>query len=535
MSKINISFNNKKYSIDESTLSTATNALQQHLSTTMKGSGAIINFGKAVYNVDSAKLSAASNDFVSYLRTIAGNGYKVVIGGVEYSVDSAKVHGAISSLDTHYNSLVTPDSVEDLQNQYEFVYFSTFANAVNAVNNGTINNYDATQETAIAGVYTDENRRANVVLLKDVVLTARVSPSVDMTINLGGRTISCSDTAAIDVITGNITIDGRLNGSTINTVVAGSGMARAFQVRAGRTTVVGGTYTAYSESGNSCGAMSAGTLTLSDATVFADGISGANKGLQINAGSTATITNCHITANTNLGAGIGILNNGTIIMEDSTVLATTTDGKGTALANDGTATVSNSIIMGYSDYFVVDGQYAESSHGISSTGTLTINNSTVYGAHSGLQNYGTLRINGGTYTGYGHGGLYFAGSNYTSYVQNASIKLCEMPEGYSSDPEYCNNAAFYIGGSDGNNKTVYMDGCEIVGAENTTKVFVLQSSYGSYSSTLLISNSTINEGAKIRIDNGDNKLYIGAGCNFTADDTNRPSAVVSTNETYVMN
>jgi hypothetical protein len=205
------------------------------------------------------------------------------------------------------------------------------------------------------------------------------------------------------------------------------------------------------------------------------------------------------------------------------------------LSNNGTATVSNCDIKAYSNYTIEDNEYTASSKGISSTGTLTITNSYVYGTHSGLQNYGTLYINGGTYGGYGHGGLYFAGSNYTSYVRNAKIRLQEMPDGYVTNPEYCNNAGFYIGGTDGNAKTVYMDGCEIVGAENTTRAFVLQSSYGSQASTLLISNSTINEGSSIRIDDGGNKLYIGVGCNFTADNTNRPAAVIATNETYIMN
>jgi hypothetical protein len=310
-------------------------------------------------------------------------------------------------------------------------------------------------------------------------------------------------------------------------------MARAFQVRAGNVTAMGGTYTAYSETANSCGIMSAGTLTLLDAVILADGVSGANKGLQINANSTATISNCNITANTISGDSNGILNSGTVIVSDSDILAKTVDGKNTGLSNNGTATVSNCDIRAYSNYIIENNEYTASSKGISSTGTLTITDGYVYGTHSGLQNYGILYINGGTYEGYGHGGLYFAGSNYTSYVRNAKIRLREMPEGYTTNPEYCNNAGFYIGGTDGNAKTIYMDGCEIIGAENTTRAFVLQSSYGSQASTLLISNSTINEGSRIRIDDGGNKLYIGVGCNFTADDTSSPEDVVKTNEVYI--
>lgn len=83
MAKYNISFNNKDYSIDESSLSSATAALKSHLSTVMNGSGATINLGGTAYSIDSAKLSAATNAFVSHLVTVAGSGYKVVISGGE--------------------------------------------------------------------------------------------------------------------------------------------------------------------------------------------------------------------------------------------------------------------------------------------------------------------------------------------------------------------------------------------------------------------------------------------------------------------
>jgi hypothetical protein len=74
MAKINISFNSKDYSIDESSLSASSAALRNHLSSVMNGSGATIAFGGTSYGVDSTKLSAATNDFTSYLRTIAGTG-----------------------------------------------------------------------------------------------------------------------------------------------------------------------------------------------------------------------------------------------------------------------------------------------------------------------------------------------------------------------------------------------------------------------------------------------------------------------------
>lgn len=108
MAKININFNDKDYSIDEASFSTATTSLRNHLSTVMNGSGATVNLGGTSYNIDSAKLSTTRNTFVSHLSTIAGSGHKVVVGGVEYGVASDKVSGAISELETVLSDLNIP-------------------------------------------------------------------------------------------------------------------------------------------------------------------------------------------------------------------------------------------------------------------------------------------------------------------------------------------------------------------------------------------------------------------------------------------
>ena len=111
MAKINIIFNDKNYYIDESSFAEAAAELQRHLSTTMHGSGSVINFGGVSYNVDSTKLSAATSDFVNHLGKIAGNGHKVMIGGVEYTVDSAKVQGAVKDIGSILDSFNTGEDV----------------------------------------------------------------------------------------------------------------------------------------------------------------------------------------------------------------------------------------------------------------------------------------------------------------------------------------------------------------------------------------------------------------------------------------
>lgn len=70
MSKLNISFNDKSFSIDESALADAKSELKQHLSTALNGTGATIELDGVVYSVDASKLAAAENNFAAYLNTI---------------------------------------------------------------------------------------------------------------------------------------------------------------------------------------------------------------------------------------------------------------------------------------------------------------------------------------------------------------------------------------------------------------------------------------------------------------------------------
>lgn len=124
MAKINIPFNDKNYSVDESSLSAASAALKSHLSNVMNGSGATINLGGVSYNVDSAKLSTATNALITHLGTIAGNGKKVVVSGVEYNIGSDKVAGAVSELEIVLGGLHSDDGGSQMpeKNEYGFYY-----------------------------------------------------------------------------------------------------------------------------------------------------------------------------------------------------------------------------------------------------------------------------------------------------------------------------------------------------------------------------------------------------------------------------
>lgn len=403
-----------------------------------------------------------------------------------------------------------PPTVEELQAKYEFTYYGSMTKAVNDVNSGTIGaNADAEKETAVAGIYTD-NGKAYVVLLKDSTEATRMKPAVDMTINLGGNTLTATDKVAFDILSGNVTIDGRLSGSTAQISHTGGTVAQLIQIRSGNFAINGGTYISNAEgtSNDNTIYVIAGNCTIDNATIIATDTNEMARAILIASGATATISNCDISA----------------------TATAATDGLSIGIMNAGTATISNCAIRAYANYLSGDEtSYEAYSRGVVNDGTLTLNNCYAMGTHSGVANHGALYVNGGTYEGYGHGGVYFGGAGTMSYVCDAIIRECDMPDGYTATAND-NNAGFYIGGNDeANNIKVYIDNCDIYGSRQP---IVLRGSSGEQNNTLYISNSTVNTDAKIRIDNDTHKLYIGTGNNFTADNTNRPAAVIVTDNTY---
>ena len=107
-------------------------------------------------------------------------------------------------------------TTDQLQEKYQFAYYSTLAKAIDDVNNET-STPDATKENAVAGIYKDENDIVSVVLLKDTEEANQLTISKDVILNLGGKTLKLIDNEAyIRLQSPNMgTIDGRIGGSKI--------------------------------------------------------------------------------------------------------------------------------------------------------------------------------------------------------------------------------------------------------------------------------------------------------------------------------
>ncbi len=408
--------------------------------------------------------------------------------------------------------------IDELAEKYTLSYYANIQDAIESANNETYGeNQTATKYEANAAVYVDENSKLNAILLEDTTLTNEITTSKDMTLNLNGKTLESTDTVAIAVNSGNLTIDGQTEGSKI--VTSNTGLTTStVQVNAGSCTINGGTYET-----NSTGV---GT----DANP--------NSNITVASSATLTMNNAKVSTNDSVGAGIAgvnIASGGEATISNSTIESKSNNALWiNGIINDGTMTITNSTIKGLADYKAnaAGNNYGSGSMGISNNGTMTLKNCNVYGTHSGIRSTGTLYIDGGTYEAYGHGGIYFGGAGTTSYVKNATVRYCEMADGYIADSVAgTNQAGFYIGGA--NNVTVYMDNCELYGPYYPA---VLRSGGGESNNTLYLSNTNATGYSKyFRNDASNskgNRIYIGLGNNFDIEATASEENTVETEDDY---
>ncbi len=436
----------------------------------------------------------------------------------------------------------SPDSIEELKAKYNFKYYSTLELAVADVNASTPGaNADALELVAEAGLYEKEDGSSCVVLLKDSNKTETITFSNDIELNLGGHTLSFDGvTNALSSTSGDysILINGNLSGSTIN-ASAGTGVIRTIRAQYNTWNISGGTYTA-TGSKAVYGLVAAGNCNLTNCSILVSGTGGSVFGI-ITSGANISVKNssinvsCSCTNEETTAAGIQLQKTNELNMLDCYIQvdARTNLAAGINILNTSTCVINakRTSLNAYNDYITDNGHYRHYSYGMlstSATSVINLENCEVYGTHSGVTSLSTLNVDGGTYSGFGHGGFYL-GEN--SIIKNATIKEAGMPVGYSNTANNSNHSAIYIG--EGSNKNIYVDNCRLF-ADNTNssngRTIVLRNTSGETNNKLYISNSVLDKNT-LRIDAG-NKVYIGVGNNFTASDTSNASACEVTSETY---
>lgn len=503
-----------------------------------------------------------TNDVIHEEQQLANGGIQV--GGLWYdSIDD-----------------LIPKPTDDLQEQYEFSYYSTLSDALTDANNGIIENNDADNNTAVAAVYT-KNGNTHVVLLKDIEVSSTINITKNITFNLGGNTLTFTASGAcLNVNTADsVTIDGRLNGSAIINKVNNGGAELLVASNGTSLTVNGGTYIMDGSYAGVCmpfrGMTASTDIKLYNCTVTAKNTGAGDVCCVWLTGTGSFVRNCTLTASTNPGNGEGycVFMAGTgSVVENSTLTASTNTAAAFSIyANQGvTGTVKkcslNATTVAGNAYGTQCSQSAQivfedcsvntdAPNGISygiyglqnSTVTLTdcdvfsdtdlmsegnsagravasegkviINDGYYYGAREALisANDGTVDINGGVFEGLQHGGAYFGGK--TAKVKNATLRNCDYKGKYDLDEKY-HYGSMYIG-SNKNECTVYMDNCVVEGGQYGT---VLSSNYSYMNTYLYVSNTTFTGSSyDIRVDGVNDlencgHLYVGENVTYNTSD-----------------
>ena len=256
---------------------------------------------------------------------------------------------------------------------------------------------------------------------------------------------------------------------------------------------------------NAIGIVSGAKVTMENSNIISASQKGYATGIKAFVGSSTDLIDTTISVVTNtdgsLSAAIGVLNHAgaTLRVDGGKILA---DAPGDSTPED----------------------YAI---GVENGGVCHLKNANISGTHSAVSNdaNGKLYVDGGLYTGYSHGGFYFAhGADGVAYVNDATLRDGHY-EGVFADVFSGNTegigtlGGFYIGGGSGENNSnmaVYLDGCTF---DVTNWAFVLRGTDGETNNTVNISNSTVLDAANhpIRIDNETLRVNIGIGGNITPD------------------
>jgi len=233
---------------------------------------------------------------------------------------------------------------------------------------------------------------------------------------------------------------------------------------------------------------------------MSDETTGVPCGIFVERGAKANIVDCDIETCSPNGLNVlGMRNHGEVIATNSSFVAKSNHTANAAGTNYGTT-----------------------SRGIQNYGVATLKDCYVEGMHSGMTSTGILYIDGGTYAGYSHGGIYFSVTGVTSYVKKASVIEIPLAEGYIDDGVAgTNHGGMYIGAT--TNVNIYFDNCYF---EGVYYPFVIKKNCSQ--TNVYLSNCSINEDMEryIRHETTGNILYLGVGNSFTAE-----SAVYYTGKT----
>lgn len=378
-------------------------------------------------------------------------------------------------------------------------YYNSLDSALDGITSNTI---ASNCEEVDAVVAVDKARNYRLWLLKDLQISSAINLN-GIELILNGHKLSVD---APMQVSADCVINGRVKGSTIvgkTLLVQSSGLC----------TIVGGTYQMNTSNMGIDGSpyptfqVDGGNLVIEGATLVAVDDNG------------GTISNVLVNAEATLSA------------RDSYFKLTSKYGmQSCCVFVKGTLLLDKCKLEAFSDHTANSAgtNYARTARAIyGDTGSVTsLSNCYVYGAHSGMTYKGEVTIDGGTYCGYSHGGIYLSNQNMSTRIKNATFKDVPLPSGYYDDGVAgTNGAAIYIGGTSGMN--VYFDNCTFY-AEIQTLVMKTGGN------TMYVSNCRMRHGYSrcgIRNDSS-NQVKFGINNNFTYSNLENKRNYENTNLDY---
>ena len=397
------------------------------------------------------------------------------------------------------------------------MYYTTLADAISGNNSS-----DFISDDSVVAVTIKEDRK-DISLLSNVNLTETLNINESIDLNLNSYNISTTVTPAIRTQAENVNLIASYGSIVVNAPAGQKGTV--LSVMSGSLNVDGGTYIA-----NTSGA---GTSTNQTQCLYAY------------TDTTLNVKNATITStDTNNGSANGVTgkDNSNIILENCTILVESGESmENRGVSSTGNITLKQCDIRAIADYTANSAgtNYASNSRGVWCKGHLILEDCYVNGSHSGVTVQGTVYVNGGSYNGYGHGGIYLAGTSGPHYFYNADFNWAPMQENSIADVVAgTNGAGFYIGGT--SNQIAYFDNCHFNTIDANGETYkgnilpfygiVMRTSGGEKNSTVYISNSDVNAATNQMfrgVGTSNHKVYNGVG-----NDWSKANKVHSTSSTY---
>ena len=385
-------------------------------------------------------------------------------------------------------------------------YYESIEDVIGDITHNTFGRRSISESSKAVIEVSRDGKNTTIKLLENIE-TGNNIEFKDLTLDLNGYSINVDNDDGL-LIGGQTTILGETPGSKIFSERDG---ATLIAIRRGATCkIIGGNLNINAKNERLCAIHVYGNLEMYNVSIIVNGNPTTNDSPSV----------------------YGVYGNlfSKVKIESSNIEAYTQNGSAYAVFNSDKATILNSTLIAYSNYLSDEKGFIRCSIGCYSDGILELTNCNISGIHSGVNSRGKLTVNGGTYSGFGHGGIYFSGCGQTSYVKNATLQEIDMPDGYVTQGPISTNAGCYIGGGEKNdNLTVYMDNCSIFASKHS---IVLRGSSGEQNNKLYVSNTNIDV-KSIRIDNDTHSLFVGTRCNFDATNTTIPEVVVQTEEEYI--